>query len=472
MRRILVGLIAAVLMTAPLYAPPASAATAPAPETAAAPIPDTPVGRQLAWLIAASRRLPLSDAEIRAHIEKATLEAAGGPAGINDALRSLGGREGLRLNTITQATDRNLTAIVTGRSHRWLVFLAVGRDGVLSGLQFVRYLPAPATWAELDRRLHALAPRVSFLAAQVGPGGRCAPVHGVQPDVPRPLGSAFKLYVLGALARTVRAGSARWDQRLAIRDDWKSLPSGQFQDLPARTRLPLREYADSMISISDNTATDHLIHLLGRPAIEAQLARFGMRRPGLNHPFLLTRELFLLKGARWPRLARGYEALPRSARGAYLARVVDPVPLREVSAWQSPRSIGTIEWFGSPTDICNAFAGLRRQASEPGGAPVAGALSINDGGLGLNRSHWPTVWYKGGSESGVLTLNYLARDARGRTFVVSAMLGDPRRPIRNTAPPELQALIRGGFRLAQRQGAGSAGLGSLPPPEHEEALSR
>jgi beta-lactamase class A len=456
MRRLLIGVLATLLMTAaPSMALPAAAA-APAPGTVAAPpIPDTPVGRQLAWLIQASRRLPLSEAELRAHIEPGALTAAGGPAGMNGALASVASRTGLRLHRITQATATTMTAIVTGGSEDWLTFLAVGGDGLVSGLQFVRYLPAPTSWAELDRRLGALAPRVSFLAAEVGPGGRCVPVHGLEPTVQRPLGSAFKLYVLGALARAVRTGRASWDQQLAIRDDWKSRPSGVLQDLPAGTRLPLRSYADQMIAISDNTAADHLIHRLGRSDVEAQQVRFGMRRPDLNRPFLLTRELFVLKGARYPRLADSYQRLPRPRRGAYLTGVVDRVPLSEVSAWQSPRAIDTIEWFGSPMDICEAFAGLRRQSAAPGGAPVAAALSRNDGGIGLDRSRWPTVWYKGGSEPGVLTLNYLARATDGRTFVVSAMLGDPRQPIRDTAGPEVQALIRGAFQLAQRQRAGA-----------------
>ena len=44
---------------------------------------------------------------------------------------------------------------------------------------------------------------------------------------------------------------------------------------------------------------------------------------------------------------------------------------------------------------------------------MASTLQINDGGVGLDPGQWPTVWYKGGSETGVLTLNYLARTSGG-----------------------------------------------------------
>ena len=68
------------------------------------------------------------------------------------------------------------------------------------------------------------------------------------------IGSAFKLYVLGALARAVADGDATWQERLAIRDAWKSLPSGAMRDEPAGSAFTLRHYAEQMISVSDNTA--------------------------------------------------------------------------------------------------------------------------------------------------------------------------------------------------------------------------
>jgi hypothetical protein len=206
-----------------------------------------------------------------------------------------------------------------------------------------------------------------------------------------------------------------------------------------------------MISISDNTAADHLIGRLGRVAVERQQVHFGLSRPRLNTPWLTTRELFTLKLNGWPHLARTYAALPPAGRRLLLRLVVDrrPLPtLAQVQDWTDPRAVDTLEWFGSPADICRAFAGLRRQAATPGLAPVGSALSINDGGLWLDPAGWRTTWFKGGAEPGVLTLNYLARTTTGETFVVSAMLSDPAAPIPNAAAAELQGLVRGGFALA------------------------
>jgi hypothetical protein len=281
---------------------------------------------------------------------------------------------------------------------------------------------------------------------------RCRPIHDVDGHVARPLGSAFKLYVAGALAHQFQAGRAAWDEPLAIRDDRKSLPSGVLQDLPAGTSLPLRTYAEYMISISDNTATDHLIHRLGRRTVERQQARFGMRDPRRNMPLPTTREFFTLKITEYPVLLNRYVRLPAPLRRAYLAAVVDRLPLPtldDAADWTGPRAVDTVEWFGSPADICRAFAGLYRQARTPGLEPVARVLSRNDGDLWLDPERWSTTWYKDGAEPGVLTLNYLARTGTGQPFVVSAMVSDPADPLAlDAVVPELHALIRGAFALA------------------------
>ncbi|WP_192784103.1 serine hydrolase [Nonomuraea angiospora] len=163
---------------------------------------------------------------------------------------------------------------------------------------------------------------MSFAAARIEPDGQCRIAHGLDADTQRPIGSAFKLYVLGALAQAVAEGRLSWNERLAIRDDHKSLPSGTLQNRPAGTMLALSEYADHMISISDNTATDHLIHRLGRDAVRRQLSLFGHREPDANVPILTTKAFFQLKAASDQDRTRQYLALPahrRTADGRALA---------------------------------------------------------------------------------------------------------------------------------------------------------
>lgn len=74
-------------------------------------------------------------------------------------------------------------------------------------------------------------------------------------------------------------------------------------------------------------------------------------------------------------------------------------------------------------------------------------LSVNHGGLGLNQSQWPTVWFKGGSEPGVLTLGYLARNSKGQSFVVSTMLSNPNSVLAPSAIGALLEVAKGAFEL-------------------------
>jgi beta-lactamase class A len=113
-------------------------------------------------------------------------------------------------------------------------------------------------------------------------------VHSIDPATPGPLGSAFKLYVLGALGNAVASGKARWNQPLVITARLKRLPSGVLQAEPDGTAVSVQDTAAKMISFNDNTATDMLINLVGRPAVEAALTRAPRgsmaRRPSATSP--------------------------------------------------------------------------------------------------------------------------------------------------------------------------------------------
>jgi Beta-lactamase enzyme family len=316
----------------------ASACAVGAAPAAAAP----PTARQqLRWLVDVSGRLPASPAEVAQHIDSGTLTAIGGPARLNSTLAAIGP---LRVRRQFERRPRLVRALVSGPKARFAVEVQTNAAGLITLLSFTPYLAAPTSWRSLDARLHALAPRVGFAAATITRGGRCRVLHGDDPGRARPLASMFKLYVLGALGHAVLDQRARWDERLAIRDAWKSIPSGTLQNAPAGTALPLRTYADLMISISDNTAADHLIHRLGRAAVQRQLRRFGNRHARRDIPFLTTRELSVLKGVDFPALAERYLALSRPARARALA-ALDRIPLSAIAPWTAPRYVDRLEWL-------------------------------------------------------------------------------------------------------------------------------
>jgi len=410
----------------------------------AAPRTAGSVAAQRDWVLAATRNAPLPEGAIAAHVDAAYLRAIGGAAAFNAALKQVGA---LTAGTVIKQTDTSIEQVTYGSRGNRLLGLTVTDAGLIGSVQFAAYPDAPRSWAELDRRARALAPDVSFAATRFT-GGHPTLRYGIAPHRPHPLGSAFKLYVLGALADAVATGAAGWQERLAIRDDWKSLPSGVLQTRPAGTRLSLTEYARYMISISDNTAADHLIHRLGRPRVETSLVRLGNADPHASLPFLTTRELFALKGYDYPTGATRYRRATVSARRARLAEL-DRVDLDRISAWKAPRQLDAIEWYGSPLDMARALGGLWHRYRRAGMAPIGAVMSVNDGGIGLDPARYPTVWFKGGSEPGVLTLTYLSRTADGALVCASLLLTDRTAALDEaTLAPEALAILRGALQLA------------------------
>jgi hypothetical protein len=419
---------------------------------AAAHLPGTPAGTQASWLLGAVQHPPIPAAAVRAHFDQAFL-AQVTPARLNSVFA---GVTTVRLDSVTTSTPGALVFVVTANGQSKLsVSLNVDASGLIRGL-VLRAAgaaptppPAPASWSGVEHAIRSAAPRVSFLTAAVS-GGTCRPVRSIGASTAAPLGSAFKLYVLDALARAVAAGQVSWDQKLTITSSIKSLPSGELQNDPDGTRLTVQQVASDMISISDNTAANMLMALLGRSAVEAAARATGLADPARDVPFLTTREMFVLKLRDWPALADRYLAASAAGRQALLAGTVDRVPLSSLSAtpWTTPRDINSIEWFASPADICRVYASLAAWARQPKLAPLAHILGINSGGIGLHARQWPRVWFKGGSEPGVLTLNYLATTRGGRTYLVSVLAENPSAPISPQATLTLLSAIKGAFTLA------------------------
>ncbi len=431
----------------------AATGASPSPVFLSRTVPDAAVGRQLTWFLGAVVDVPLSRQVIQAHFDSGFL-AQVSPDQINSLLEEVSVRLGASLTGVLwQYPARDpvtLRAVADIGGLQSAVSISVDSAGLISGLLLTPYQPPPTSWGQIDIDLAALAPDAILLVARASPGGSCTPVHQVAASIAQPLASMFKLFVLGALAHQIAAGRVSWAQELTVTATLKSAGSGSLQDDPDGTRLSVQQTAAKMISISDNTAADMLIHLVGRSAVQDQDRQWS-DHAALNVPFLTTRELFLLKYAGYPALANRYLSLAPGQRAAFLASHVDPLPISLVLGQSpgSPTDIETLEWFASPDDICRAFAGLQQVAARPGLAPLGSILSANDGSIELDPAQWPTVWFKGGSEPGVLTLGYLATNSKGQTFVVVAMLANPTAALPPSATAGLLAIAQGAFGLVR-----------------------
>lgn len=280
--------------------------------------------------------------------------------------------------------------------------------------------------AQLDQRIGSLSTKSNLLLAEFR-GSTCQTIHGQNQDQRLAIASTFKLYVFGELARQIQLGQVSWDQQVVISDDLRSMPSGDFAYAPAGTRATVRQLAEGMILHSDNTATDHLITLLGREHVQRAFRIYGHGDAAVNSPLLLTREMFGIKMTQSPEWMRTYEAASDDEQMAMLTNAIDPLRINPAGGWgnwNGPTAIDGIEWFASADDLCRVTASLWSIGAQKGLEPVREILSGNRFGV-TDTGLWPLVGYKGGYEAGVVNITFVMERKDGRVFFVSAGFNDP-----------------------------------------------
>ncbi len=242
------------------------------------------------------------------------------------------------------------------------------------------------------------------------------PILSNRPTEELAIGSAFKLYVLSALGREIKAGRRHWND--VVKLDAHSLPSGEMQRWPIGTPVTLQTLATLMISISDNTATDVLMRAIGRDAIAAEVRASGHSDPSRILPVLRTAEMFALKSGDPARLTQ-YAAADDAGQTTLLDQWALTADAGTPGA--KPVAIDTVEWFASADDIAKVFARLR-DLGDPAALDI---LGVNPGVAPADAGDWAYTGFKGGSEAGVLNLSWLLKDSQDRWFVVTASWNDP-----------------------------------------------
>lgn len=255
-----------------------------------------------------------------------------------------------------------------------------------------------------------------------------------------PMGSTFKLYILGELARSVSQGTLRWEQVIKLNRAFFSLPSGILQTWPHSAPLTVYAMAALMISQSDNTATDHLLYFAGRDSVAQILPTMGNTHASANIPFLSTQEIFKLKFYNDGVHARIYANAEPESRQEQL-QALSEMPLDSVVLTDKPVFPDQVEWFASTPDLCRAISILEHVAETQ--HEVRDILGINRG-LDLSKETWPVVGYKGGSEPGVMNMTYFLERKDGRRFALSASW---LRSDQDVDKEKLAAIVGGAIRV-------------------------
>jgi beta-lactamase class A len=97
--------------------------------------------------------------------------------------------------------------------------------------------------------------------------------------------SMIKVPVLVALFNAIDNGDIDPNMILTIKQNQVAGGSGHLQWRPVGTKLPLLDVAELMIIISDNTATNMCIDLLGgKKAVNKKFAKWGLKNTVINAP--------------------------------------------------------------------------------------------------------------------------------------------------------------------------------------------
>ncbi|HEX8655423.1 MAG TPA: serine hydrolase [Allosphingosinicella sp.] len=272
--------------------------------------------------------------------------------------------------------------------------------------------------AAIVQEFRRLPGQTSLAVARLGE----APVMlaGHESERPLAIGSAFKLFILAELDRSIRAGERRWTD--VVRADRRA-PSGPLQYWPPAAPVTVHSLASLMISQSDNSATDNMLHLLGRERVEALMPALGVRAPERNRPFLSTLEAFLLKTAQ-DELLQSWLSGGEAERRRILAGRLATMDMDDIDGLRiggAPAQIDTIEWFASAGDLVRAMDWLRRNGSDE----TRAILAINPGLSRTLAAEFDYFGYKGGSEPGVINMTFLLRNRAGIWHAVAASWNNP-----------------------------------------------
>ncbi|MDR6831940.1 MULTISPECIES: serine hydrolase [unclassified Sphingopyxis] len=299
-------------------------------------------------------------------------------------------------------------------------------DQRIAGLRILGFEIADDSFPKVAAELAALPGDTGFLVAELD-GNAMKPLVAANPDRQFAVGSTFKLYILDELAAQVAEKKRRWSDVVPL--SHLSFSSMGTANWPKDTPVTLQSLANWMISVSDNSATDTLIHLLGREAIEARMRAAGHSDPSRNIPFLTTVEAFALKGNNFANERTAFVAGDDAAQRKLLAANRDRLTLANVDGVSfagGPRFIDSLEWFASPNDVARAMIDLRNRQS-----PTAmSVMAINPGVNPGATKDWSWLGYKGGSELGVISMSLLGeRKSDGKWFVVTASWNNPKAPV-------------------------------------------
>lgn len=295
--------------------------------------------------------------------------------------------------------------------------IALNDKNKIAGLWFGAPELKNDTLESVRKSFSELPGKVSICLLKHDETGKGHEILALDHQKPMAVGSAFKLCLLKALEEEIKAGNMKWTDTVSIKENWKSFPSGMLHDWPEGSTHTIETLAGLMISISDNTATDHIFNMLGHEKIRKFF-------PESCVDLYNTSQVLKLKFF-FPAKAREFAAGSQEQKKLILNEMDSILPgqIASISAVYSatnPFLIEEIEWFISTLDLCEIIYSLRDNK----------LCRINPAKGLVEPKDWHMVGFKGGSEPGVLNYTWvLQKTPQSPVFTLSCTINDPVKPV-------------------------------------------
>ena len=111
---------------------------------------------------------------------------------------------------------------------------------------------------------------------------------------PLPTASVVKVPIMIELFRQAHTGQVSLDDRYRMRTDISSHGTGALKIMRDRPELTLRDYCRLMIGVSDNMATDMIVHVVTTASINSTMEAMGYHNTRANMPLGVWH--YLMKG--------------------------------------------------------------------------------------------------------------------------------------------------------------------------------
>ncbi len=294
---------------------------------------------------------------------------------------------------------------------------------LLLSLTVLAASPESSVTAVADRELAKLTGHTGFAFCELTEDGPQL-LAGIRQDERFAIGSSFKLFILGTLAKDVNEHRRDLANIMRLEADLVGPPHSELADWPIGSPVTIHTLTLKMISISDNTATDHMHYLLGRKRIEHQMRTMIGAHADWNIPLLNTREMTMLRDKKKDLPGIAYGKLEVPAKREFLAKLDAGVPDYDSLDFDTA-AYDVAEWYATPLDMAHALAWLHEHTNEDHPAnPLREILAI-DPKMPHDPAEWPYIGFKGGSEDQLLAGNWLLKHKSGRWYTLDIFYNNP-----------------------------------------------